>query len=258
MCTTLKTKPTTTIAEVLSKGEFWECTMNGCHLPFQSEKALRQHFTQAHADCAIEGWETKSRRLAQRWSERIEETELEESEMGGERNRVEQRSREEGENKGSEGGPTQVAIEAQGAETTGAEESNKEGEGEAKAGLKARARRIRRGKRRGVKRREAREEERQRRLAELRRVAMEVDAADSIRDHESRINPHIAAQREMQESAETERQQKCAEFIRKEEQYERNISRGVNSPQLNADQMRRVRERLKALFKGELNQLSSI
>jgi hypothetical protein len=46
--------------------------MNDWHLPFQSEQALRQHFTEAHAAYEVEGWEAKSRRLVQRWSERIE------------------------------------------------------------------------------------------------------------------------------------------------------------------------------------------
>jgi hypothetical protein len=62
----LMAKPTTTIAEALGEGEFWECTMNGCHLSFQSEKALRQRFTEAHATHVVEGWEAKSRRLMQR------------------------------------------------------------------------------------------------------------------------------------------------------------------------------------------------
>jgi hypothetical protein len=47
--------------------------MNDGHLPFQSEKTLRQHFTQAHAACVAEGWEAKSRKLVQRWSKRIED-----------------------------------------------------------------------------------------------------------------------------------------------------------------------------------------
>jgi hypothetical protein len=68
-----------------------------------------------------------------------------------------------------------------------------------------------------------------------------------------RINPELANQRGAQEQAETARRRKCREFTRKKEQYERNISRGVNIPQLNADQMRRVKEGLSALFKWELN-----
>jgi hypothetical protein len=108
-----KGKSTTAIAEALGEGEFWEFTMNGCHLPFLSEKALRQHFTQAHAAKAAEGWEAKSRRLVQRWSERIEETEPKEADMRGERNKVEERRREEqGENEGSEDGQAQAAIKA--------------------------------------------------------------------------------------------------------------------------------------------------
>jgi hypothetical protein len=46
--------------------------MNDWHLPFQSEKALRQHLTQVHAAYVVEGWEAKSRRLMQKWNERIE------------------------------------------------------------------------------------------------------------------------------------------------------------------------------------------
>jgi hypothetical protein len=57
----LTMKPTTTITEVQGQGDFWGCTMDDCHLPFQSEKALRPHFTQAHTDYAVEGWETKSK-----------------------------------------------------------------------------------------------------------------------------------------------------------------------------------------------------
>jgi hypothetical protein len=40
--TMMKQNPMPTIAEALGQGEIWECTMNNWHLPFQSEKALRQ------------------------------------------------------------------------------------------------------------------------------------------------------------------------------------------------------------------------
>jgi hypothetical protein len=70
-----ETDPTPTIAEALGQGEIWECTVNDWHLPFQSEKALRQHFTQTHAVYGVEGLEAKSKRLVQRWSERIEDLE---------------------------------------------------------------------------------------------------------------------------------------------------------------------------------------
>jgi hypothetical protein len=90
----MKKKLTTTIAEALGEGGFLECRMDDCHLPFQSEKALGQHFIQADAVYAVEGWETKSRRLALRWSERIEDAE--ESSITGERNEVEEGRRGRG------------------------------------------------------------------------------------------------------------------------------------------------------------------
>jgi hypothetical protein len=59
----MKQNPTSTIAGALVQGEISECTINDWHLPFQSEKAFRQHFTQAHAAYGVEGWEAKSRRV---------------------------------------------------------------------------------------------------------------------------------------------------------------------------------------------------
>jgi hypothetical protein len=44
----LKQKPMTTIAEALGKGKFWECTMDDCHLLFQSENALRQCYSKGN------------------------------------------------------------------------------------------------------------------------------------------------------------------------------------------------------------------
>jgi hypothetical protein len=63
-----------------------------CHMLFQSEKALRQHFTQVHAAYMVDGWEAKLRRLVQRWSEPKEDTE--ESGMTGERNEAEEVGRQ--------------------------------------------------------------------------------------------------------------------------------------------------------------------
>jgi hypothetical protein len=51
----MKQTPTPTIAKALGLGDIWEWTMNDWHLPFQSEKALRQHFTQAQAAYGVEG-----------------------------------------------------------------------------------------------------------------------------------------------------------------------------------------------------------
>jgi hypothetical protein len=71
----MKQNPTPTITESLGQGEIWGCTMNDWYLSFQSEKALRQHFTQAHTAYGVEGLEAKSRRLVQRWNGRIENPE---------------------------------------------------------------------------------------------------------------------------------------------------------------------------------------
>jgi hypothetical protein len=68
-----------------------------------------------------------------------------------------------------------------------------------------------------------------------------------------RVNPELAAQREIQKRAEMERRQRCEDYVRKKEQYERSISHGVNIPQLNAEQTRKVKQGLSDLFKGELN-----
>jgi hypothetical protein len=82
---------------------------------------------------------------------------------------------------------------------------------------------------------------------------MEAEAVNPRRDYDLRTNPQAAAERERQERAETERRRKRTEFIRKKEQYEKNISRGVNIPQPSAYQMQRAKEGLSDLFRGELN-----
>jgi hypothetical protein len=65
--TMLKSNPKMTIAEALGQGQFWECRMQGCHQPFQSQKALGHHFCQAHAAHTQQGWKAPSRCLPQTW-----------------------------------------------------------------------------------------------------------------------------------------------------------------------------------------------
>jgi hypothetical protein len=48
--------------------------MDDCRLPFQCDKALCQDCAQAHAVYALEGYETKSSRMVQKWSDDCEET----------------------------------------------------------------------------------------------------------------------------------------------------------------------------------------
>jgi hypothetical protein len=101
--------------------------------------------------------------------------------------------------------------------------------------------------------REERERERFRRNEELRREASIAGAESQRRDHDLRMNPRWKEQSEKRAEEEARRFSKCNEFIKKKEQYERLVSRGVNIPQLNAEQMRRVKEGLSDLFRGELN-----
>jgi hypothetical protein len=99
------------------------------------------------------------------------------------------------------------------------------------------------------------ERERITREAEIRTAAGRAETVRSRRDHGLRINPELNAQREEQQRTEEERNWKRQELIRKKEEHEGNISRGVNIPQLNAQQMRKVKEGRGDLFAGELNPL---
>jgi hypothetical protein len=70
----VRTDPRITIAEALGEGHFWECRTNGCHLVFQTDRALKRHFTQIHTMNTQEGWEAPMRCLKLKWVEDIEDT----------------------------------------------------------------------------------------------------------------------------------------------------------------------------------------
>jgi hypothetical protein len=65
--TMMKANARMTIAEALGGGEFRECRMDGCHLPFQSMTAVRYHFAKSHAGDIQAGWEASVWRMEQGW-----------------------------------------------------------------------------------------------------------------------------------------------------------------------------------------------
>jgi hypothetical protein len=68
-----------------------------------------------------------------------------------------------------------------------------------------------------------------------------------------RINPEqVRARRQEMQVDEQERITRET-FIRKKQEHEGNVSRGVNIPQLNGEQMRHIKSGLSELFKNEIN-----
>jgi hypothetical protein len=91
------------------------------------------------------------------------------------------------------------------------------------------------------------------RIEGLGRAAVMAEAQHVRNDHGLRINPALIIQRRNEERANEADRLRRSEFIKKKEQHQRNIDRGVNIPQLNGQQMRRVKVGLSDMFKGELN-----
>jgi hypothetical protein len=204
--TMMKNNPKISIAEALGQGQFWECRMEGCHQPFQSQKAMGQHFWQIHADHTQEGWKAQTRHLNQTWT--IVREELPRREEDGQDQAREERKHEDMVRQLPEVQPEEAPVET---------ETEPNQRTRTNTGVEDRARvRSRR------------------------------------RDHDLRINPATFREQEEARHREDEKRQEQEQFRRKKEQYERNVSRGVNIPQLNTDQMRRVKQGLNALFKTEL------
>jgi hypothetical protein len=68
-----------------------------------------------------------------------------------------------------------------------------------------------------------------------------------------RVSPAALQEREEARRREEEKRREQDAFRRKGQHFKTNVSRGVNIPQLNGDQMRRVKRGLNALFETELN-----
>jgi hypothetical protein len=70
-----------------------------------------------------------------------------------------------------------------------------------------------------------------------------------------RIEAGRIVQRDGEEQAAVDRQGLRSQFIRKRDEYLRQMERGINIPRLNKEQMRNIKSGLEDLFKHEINQL---
>jgi hypothetical protein len=70
-----------------------------------------------------------------------------------------------------------------------------------------------------------------------------------------RIEAGRIVQRDEEEQAAVDREGRRAQFIRKRDEYLRQIERGVNIPRLNKEQMRKIKMGLEDLFKYEIDPL---
>jgi hypothetical protein len=240
--TILKQNPKMTIAEALGEGQFWECKTENCHQPFPTERSLRQYFTQSHAAYTQEGWEAAARCLNQSWSQIAEETAeaeagagavAEASEASGRSDREAQNRRNVGEVHDAEQRGVPAPVPVQVAEQRQVIASGSEEVGE-----------------RGRRREEQNAQQIERAPPPAAAIAMKGRVR---RNHGPRVNPALQRERQEAQRMNEEKRRRQEEFRRKREHYEANISRGVNIPHLNSDQMQRVKSGLNGLFRFDLN-----
>jgi hypothetical protein len=249
----VKKNPGVTIAEALGEGYLWECKMEGCHRPFATQSAVRIHFSHAHAHaaCTQEGWEASMRRLKQSWT--LDQSEEEarsgtEVETGADaRGGAGARGRGDDADAGVE-----VIGNVEGGENRDERriveiEDGKQNQGEDQI----RNRNQNQNGNQNRNRDEAHAERRERRGIEEANEA--TNTSSGRRDHGLRINPRRIMQRqEEQREAENEAQIR-REHIRRREMLEEVIDRGVNIPQLNDWQLRKVKVCLSERVQSELN-----
>jgi hypothetical protein len=72
-----------------------------------------------------------------------------------------------------------------------------------------------------------------------------------------RIEAGRIVQRDEEEQAAVDREGRLTQFVKKRDEYLRQMERGVNIPRLTKEQMRKIKTGLADLFKHEINPLMS-
>jgi hypothetical protein len=225
MRTIIRHNEKTTIAEALGSGEVFQCAVEGCERIFMSERSISQHFGKFHSERLQQNWIAPRCELHQKYEIRAREDEGE-GEGEGEGEVEEDEARAE---------PRGMVIEAAEAAEARIEEDGERVEARARARTRARTRT-------GTRTRAARGD-----IDERVRGGFLRGGAEENEEREDEMRGVEGAE-EIEE-----REEQVARFRRRREELLECVEQGVNIPQLNADQMRKVKGGLVELFNEEIN-----